>query len=413
MIMAASAFSDRELTLFRSLYEGNKYSESRVRALRDAVLVVPKPPTQVQRDALAESLIMLDPVAGPLDEWAKQICRYRTNFRHTALEMRFPDGRTEHFAVLYMVLQPLYLALCRLRIRPVPWRSVGSQEGSSGFLYQTQSQLHFSCNFAELLDASDVDPVSADDIYVLQDIVFEGGTKVSAPTQGVPLYQYFLSLEADRAVAAGSSTSKKSRSKQDELIHLFPWIEKALDTSEGYVTPSAPAKVSSRHDKAPSDDEDEEEALPEDVVDRELKQLLLTRMALASHKDARQDEFGTRPLGGRGTIMKTGYGHDAIQGYARTQSAQDWCVSRGLQQSMRFNNRELGNDSCGILARAFSHKMQYYMNADLGDSSLRGQPFPASLLADYVAPSEFEALKLTPTARLLVEVQKVENLFSV
>ena len=42
---------------------------------------------------------------------------------------------------------------------------------------------------------------------------------------------------------------------------------------------------------------------------------------------------------------------DAVQGSASTVEARDFCKHHGLQVSMRFNPRDLGDRAAGILAR--------------------------------------------------------------
>ena len=48
-----------------------------------------------------------------------------------------------------------------------------------------------------------------------------------------------------------------------------------------------------------------------------------------------------------------------------------------------------GEVASGILARAFCHRMQYFLDQQLSDSALAGRPFPPNVVAGYVESSEF------------------------
>lgn len=100
------------------------------------------------------------------------------------------------------------------------------------------------------------------------------------------------------------------------------------------------------------------------------------------------DDFKVVILGGKWTMQHKHTAFDAIQGIARGGLAKEFCDRRGLQQSMRFDVSAYGQERCQVLARAFCHKMQYFLQAEIGNQDLVHKPFPPNVVGEYVEPSE-------------------------
>ena len=111
----------------------------------------------------------------------------------------------------------------------------------------------------------------------------------------------------------------------------------ALDKKNGFEAPSALVG----------------EADVSEVLEDAMAGLHAARVALCDGQE-RTSDFRVRVLGGYGTLSTTGSADDAIQGYASTVEARDFCKQHGLQVSMRFNPRDLGGRAAGILPRVWS-----------------------------------------------------------
>ena len=98
----------------------------------------------------------------------------------------------------------------------------------------------------------------------------------------------------------------------------------------------------------------------QDVVDLEVAEM---RAWLAETYPMVQQNFYARVLGGGFTSRKTKgrQAWDALQGYARTKRAQEWCRSNGLQESMRFGRTEHGRTEALWLAQMWIARMWQLM----------------------------------------------------
>ena len=131
--------------------------------------------------------------------------------------------------------------------------------------------------------------------------------------------------------------------------------------------------------------------------------LELARSALASAPMASTNDFRTRVLSE----------NDATQGTASGAAALSFCRRRGIQSGqIRFNINRYGSDTCGILARAWCHKMQWYYNVELLSPEGEATVFSPDHHSAYLEPTEFQHLVAHDTRPFLVErVTQIRNLF--
>lgn len=93
------------------------------------------------------------------------------------------------------------------------------------------------------------------------------------------------------------------------------------------------------------------------------------------------------------------------------RAAQEWCARRGVQKSMRVNYATYGAEGCGILARAWCHKMQHFYNLELTDPAGPALAFHSGLVDAYVEPTEFTRLADGAAGALSVRVGLIRGLF--
>eukprot|EP00969_Alexandrium_andersonii_P041827 1834076-Alexandrium_andersonii.AAC.1 len=91
-----------------------------------------------------------------------------------------------------------------------------------------------------------------------------------------------------------------------------------------------------------------------------MKQLDAARGLLGAEAPKHQVHFGTRVLGGQWTLAHKGVAFDAIQGYAKGASCEQFCVRRGLARSASVSCQEFGQEASGIMARAWAHKLEHF-----------------------------------------------------
>eukprot|EP00974_Lingulodinium_polyedra_P084351 8166743-Lingulodinium_polyedra.AAC.1 len=108
-----------------------------------------------------------------------------------------------------------------------------------------------------------------------------------------------------------------------------------------------------------------EEEDPEDVDSCKVHTALeAARAALAAETHESWDDFRVGVLGGEDLQARKGIPYDAIIGIARNDDATDWCKRRKVPYSFRANYTTYGASACGVLARFWCHKMQYYLNIE-------------------------------------------------
>ena len=143
---------------------------------------------------------------------------------------------------------------------------------------------------------------------------------------------------------AGGPSSAEAMGPGEDLLILLPWLGDAFDKKHGF--------------EAPSDRDGDE------VLEHAMARLHVVRVTLSDGQGERTPDFRTRFLGGHGTLAGTGSADGGIQGDVSTMEAWDFCKQHGLQVSMRFNPRDLGDCAAGISASAWSAQLRLLMHAE-------------------------------------------------
>ena len=192
--------------------------------------------------------------------------------------------------------------------------------------------------------------------------------------------------------------ARKAEKHRDELIAAMPWLEH-LDYTEGF-------EQEIKEDKELFG---EENPLREDW-DHQLSEAAASAldqaraMLAAESLDSAHDDFKTKPLGGDWTMGNVGTYCDAIQAYPSGKVAIAFCKARAGCNSIRFGiNAHHGAPICGILARAWAHRMQFFLNAEVDNPRLDGMPFPEALVASYTEPTEFTRLANSKPVKITMD----------
>ena len=126
------------------------------------------------------------------------------------------------------------------------------------------------------------------------------------------------------------------------------------------------------------------------------------RRSLAADPMSSSDDFRT-------TVLSR---NDAVQGIARNALAKDFCRRRGVPGgAIRFNFSTYGSATCGILARAWCHKMQHYLNLEVVHPLGEGLVFGPEEHATYDEPSELKRLLVGDLrSAVLLRVRQIRGL---
>ena len=288
---------------------------------------------------------------------------------------------------------PQYLALGRLQVK----ESVHTDDMYPDDVFNCLAPaLHvWDCNYADVLSAVDIDPMPLESLFVIPHCRHTGGQLLTSHCDAVPWLRYvqLLPEKSEKEEPKGGESSSKKRKtettaaaqKREAMIVAMPWLEH-LDDLEGLAA-AVPEKESAPEEEEPSREE-------WDVAMQEAYAKIVHDVwsRLSADDTNPMEDFKVRPLQGKWTMEHKGVPCDAIIGEARGAIAESFCRHRMTQLSMRFSVKEKdygGVGPCGSMARAFCHRMQYYLDAELRQPDLAEKPFPEALHEAYEEPSEF------------------------
>lgn len=405
--MSEAAMSAQDLSLFDRFLADQQISHTVISTRREQTLQCPPPPPQALRDALdAQGSFGTDSI--PLPAWAKAVVARRKSFHRCIFAIEREGVDTTYWKYLYAVQQPYLLALCEVELLET-FQPVAPPQHVSEYAYLYAFHQEFFCNFAKLATSDGLDEVEEKDIVVYQNLDHCGGTKILCREPPLPLSLLLRTMELDTVVTAKETKKSQKKAKEDEELHLlYPWLAEAMDLSKGFTATKA-QKEKGEGEGSSSDEEAGKKPLSDAELSDVWKTLAKARAHLASLPGATSECFNTRVLGGGWTAENVGCAYDAIQGYARNQQGVQFLQRRGLQKSMRFNTRSFGPATCGVLARAWIHKSQFFLDVEVLNPEYEGLPFPGGLADTYLEPSDLSALADGAPAELQAAIRGIRN----
>ena len=401
MVMSQAALSPGALQRWASLMGTSDFSGQALLARRVEAMRVPQPTGAVARQQL-EAQAVWHPEHPRMPAWAASVAAHRADFKDAALMFGIDESRQQVFKFLYAVQNPIYVALTPLvedDFFPVfPTRH---SDNWSGVTLQRVT-FRFRCNYADLTSAAACPCIHESEMFVLLNLEHTGGTVVQTSARAIPFTDFLRNLPAlERAErqAPGTREVVMVRSRDAAVLQL-PWL-RGLDEREGYGS----------HDAAPvaadtaSTSTSAETALADTDIEDALLTLDVVRQHVAACGNASSDDFGTRVLGGAWTLQERGVVFDAIQGIARREFANQFCTRRGVQKPMRFDVSACGQEGRSIMARAWCHRMQYFLDLELAHGE--GHVYTDAERRDYCEPSEFTMWADAVKGRALERVAQI------
>ena len=418
LVMSECSLSEEQLARFGELLGSKEFGATKVQLLRANASSCPRP--------------IADPVAEPrkadycwsstkpqMPEWAQQVCQKREHFEGVVFMVRRRESKEyEFWKFVYAVKSPAYLAISRVR----------RDESHPAFsIYHDPAApprdlWAFHCNFADNDSAAVLREVAEASIFVIPDVRHLAGMRMAGPCEALP-FRHWMALVPDPE-KAGEPAAKKARKQQIDpaLMDAFPFafpIEERTGSSKALEKSKAKPSKADDSEGEDSDESTEEEVgdssmqdaageVLEELEDWAMKTLDDARAALAEKQDLEVDSFKTVVLGGKWTEKHKKMVFDSVQGKASGNLANTFCDQRGLQYSMRFGGKTRDFSVCGVLARAWCHRMQHFFNSYIASPLPKGTEYPEHIHSDYVETSEFQALVASATdAWTLANIEKV------
>ena len=352
--ISSCRFSCEDLDGFAAFVADDRWSRSAVESLRQAAVAAPMMPSA---EVKAELGAMGDPPVleeRALPAWAKPICAYRDYFARCIVITEAVSG-TRAFAFLYAMKTPQWVGLLELEEEevtlPAPRPLVKGQPLLVAMARNPDRR--FRVVWGSHVFASDLD-IDDPKVYVLPNVCAEGEGHLVSAARAVSLEDFVVALpeqapqrapraaHADRAPRMGSTMEMESR----------PWLRKYLKRKGTLLVDSDESDtVAAKPEAVP---------LADDEVEAVFKALEAKRLEWACDAEDVGAAFLTRVLGGKWTAENLGLVADAIQGYASTNDAKEWCKLYGVQTAARFNFARYGEPVCAALAQYWASAMGHF-----------------------------------------------------
>ena len=345
-------FSAADMEEMLSMYTSSRYDPGNVKPCAAKIYAPPrKPPAHVI--AALGSVDIGEKVPRPTMQthWLKCLCASRHSCMGVAFGSSLEEGSC-WYVFVFATQSPLEAWFAQAHVSsmalPVYDRLSASQRRELGNVWQPiQLQLVDGVYLRDL----DVRWPERDNLIVLQDLTFVGGTLCRTRGPASPLEAWVDGLVA-RAGASSSTARAKRPSVSDKLLEEYPWLA-------GYMKRLAPAGPSS----AGSSSAGEDEALPED--DDELPEAAYKMVCEGLRADAgellRGEEFFIRcrdivsvPLGDFEPLTGT------VAGEAKKGVPRQWCAQYGIAQTASFSIATHGYKNSMAFATEWCSRMRHY-----------------------------------------------------
>ena len=170
-----------------------------------------------------------------MPDWANAVVPYRDELRGAAFAVRKLDGSDEVWRILYMVQSPIYIAVVKLtdveHYHPemLPYDTVWS------ILARSKTR-RFRVNYASMASAAEMPAVGLADLWLLRNVVYEGGMHMSSTSHRRPL-QEFIDLQPGRKARTAAHREQGAAAQKDkssgQLLKEMHWLQ-YLEGQEGF-----------------------------------------------------------------------------------------------------------------------------------------------------------------------------------
>ena len=421
ILMSQCFFNSEDLELFNKLLAGKEFAPARIEALHQFALECPLPTQGAEARNLYEQQVWRRPPDN-CPEWAKPIVDSREAFNEGVIARATESGHLiEYWKFVYGVITPRYGCFCKIELDREYVAPLGGAFGSGGRWQK------FHCNFADLHSAEEMCMGPAHLLHFLPLVEHWQGTDMFTQCETIPLGTYLDWMPEKEKAAADEDdddeapppkkTKKSEVRKRDEDIQEFPWLAEMPHPDDfeeskagAELDVAAKKKKASAQERGESDEEDEDE---DEEIGEFMKHLDSIRVTLAGEAPEEGDgDFRVKALSGKWTEEHEGRTHSAIQGRARGGLAEDFCIRRALQRSMRFDIDVYTLPVCTKLARAYCHKLQWLLDWEIAHVDGSRAKWRDSIMDEYEEPAAFKDLADDPDcpSHIADRVRKIRRL---
>jgi hypothetical protein len=395
-------FDRDELEGLATLYATSEFSIRNVQRLRAMAMQAPQIPEPAVRAQMEEIVLPAEAETTPCPPWLRNLCWARVGFRSTAIVFASSTADEQVFAFLYATQSPLAASFLPLQRRR---STLAASSSATRAEVLEASKMHFdhdfNCVWGRTVTEEGLPQMDAEDIHVLADLVFLGGTRVASHAALVPIDEFCKGLEMKvRGPNKRSTPASGERPDLEKLQAQFEYLSSYLPSG------AREAEGGASSSGAKPDDSEAEEDLEQEVW----QQLANKRAEWQAHAVDAPVYFKTSLRCGV-HIDTWGGRFDAVRAHAAKQEAHAWCAQYGLAPQRQLSFTKFGESAAHALALYWCKVMEYYFTLALAV----GRPRYAYTEADHAArPSPEQALNalqgLPPKHVAFVHLGQIEAL---
>ena len=407
LCMSSAALTEADLKVWQHLWESKEFcSAKNIKPLRSEVDVAPLPRLAPRLPACEEAW-STPKIEQP--SWVSPMARYREFFLGSALVAPLDDGSVAYYKIIYIVQNPLYMALAPLE-REETVIATAPAGATAQEINQNFRLFDFSCNFANCMSAADLPEVELSKLSFIQNLRHDGDTVVTSAWEPESVESYLTgSLPHDSRDATGRPAKKKEIAELDKLVEEMPWLDH-LDKMQDFA----------RKLRAELESEPKAKKAAEDIVNEIDEEAILSAVAMVEAERASELaisaamgllDFRTSHLAGDSTMRESGVYYDACQGRAVTKSAEKWARDTpGLQITFKATFTAHTEALSKVICRCWCHRMQHFFN--LQQSHTGGDfEFTQAMKDAYPEPKELRDLERdTKSADTLALVRAIRRI---
>ena len=344
--------------------------------------------------------------------WLSVVANCRDAFAESAVVIGSGEA-ARYFKFLYAKKAPRGASFCPLALREPEYtrvlglQTMGDEEEPVSWRYR------FTCERMDSREAWQIDSDANSTVYVLMGVL-DKGDQVVADGPLILLSEFLRNhpgLEPRaRRETPGPRAQRTAEEKAEwkRLLLEYPWLAQIATASARAkrARVEGDSRVVHEGDR-PSDDEEEDAAAldeeVEEILDEESVQKIFSDLAemreewAAKYSAMVLEDFKISLLGGHSTFKatsskgKAGVVSDFVCCEVDSARAKAFVLAYGLQQSKRASIRLYDLGPATILAEAWGHRLQYYLDRYLTSGDVR-YSFTVADHNAYEEPASFTNL---------------------
>ena len=408
--LSVCKFSNTALEGFQILMASPMFSETEVERMRAKAAVAPSPMSAAEQQQLSQLVVEDNERPQPKPSWLIAICRLRDHFADTALAIPTESGLA-FFKFIYATQSPLSAYFAPLEeLTHVDY--AGPITGANWEQIAMSCHGHqFTIDFSRLVPWDGLPDFPVDQLEVLLGLWYKGGHELFADATTVPFEMFLRTLPPLKEPRSRPDLAKQPHrvpaALQQGIEAEYPFLQHFLSQLPLGNTSSGSSGAQPRDSQGPG-----EELMPldDEALEAAFDELHRARQAWVPNADYLGDDFKVNLLGGTWSLQTKGKSVVAWLASARTPRASNWCTQYGLYRSGRFEVSVYGEKAAQTFAKAWAHKMQFFLNLYLASNEARYRYTPGDKDA-YLEPGDFTALATTLKGKMLARVDQLRSTF--